>query len=1207
MRLKCITVIFFIQFFAIKANAQSINNSFNIYFIGDAGKESTSGNTLNILKNYLDQENSNSAVVFLGDNIYPVGLPDSNAKGRKDAEEAIKSQMDILKNYKGKIIFIPGNHDWRQGRPNGLAAINRQEEFVENYLDKGNVFLPDNGCPGPVEVPLSDKSVLLIIDSEWWLYEHEKPGKLQCDIADDADFILQVKYALLRNKDKQIIIAAHHPLYSGGAHGGHFPFKDHIFPLTEINKKLWIPMPVFGTMYTILRKNIQDIKNERYQKLKIALNKEFEQYKSLIYVSGHEHNLQFFRKNDHYFIISGSGSKTTYAKKKGAIFSSAKNGFVQVKLKDDEGANVSFVESAEKDPFGKIAYDKKLNVASYIKRTKPARDSVIINNRVTVVAGDEYAAGKFKQALLGKHYRKEWGTAVEVEVLDLNEAEGGLLPTKRGGGNQTKSLRLKNKDGKEFVLRQIDKAPDKALPPELRGTFASDFVKDQISSANPYAPLAVAPLATAAGVYHTNPKLMFVPSSRQLGDFDEEFGNTYCLFEERLVDDQHDNPSVGNSEKVLTSEKMFKKYFADNDHRVDQKAFLNARIFDMLIGDWDRHEDQWTWATFKDGKITWYRPVPRDRDQAFSKLDGIIPFLGTRKWALRRTQNFGKNITDVDGLMWAGRGLDRQFTTELTKEDWIACAEAMKKNITDEVIDSAIRSMPAAIFQLSGKEIIDKLKSRRDQLDKYAIAYYKFVNQQVEIAGTAEKEYFEITRLASNKTSVKVFNINKEGKQGRIFFDRTFNGSETKEIRIFGLGDDDVFVLTGKTNSGTRIRIIGGTGQDLITDSSYVKGAGKKTKIYDTDTDKVLTSGETRLFLSKDTSINYKPKSFQYNWSAPLPAYGYNPDDGIFIGYGRIIRRYKWGKTPYSSLQTIMVNYAFKTSSFNIDYKGIFKQLVGKWDLGLEAHINAPNNTFFYYGYGNETKLPGKKRAFNRIRSDQYIFSPSLAKQIGRRQWVEFGVGYKSVELEENDKRFVSDPSSGISPELFYMHHYGKLFAAYQLNTTDNKLYPTKGIKLNAGVNYTHVLNKEYKEKFINYSADLAFYIPLKSLVIAHRTGFAANDGTFDFYDANTLGLKTNLRGFRAMRFTGKTVFYQNTELRLRLTDLKGYIFRGRLGIFGFLDDGRVWIPGETSHKIHVGYGAGIYFSPFNMLSLTAFYSASADDAVPGIRLGFFF
>ncbi|MEO8768680.1 MAG: metallophosphoesterase [Ferruginibacter sp.] len=1211
MRSKCIMAVLLLQLFIVKlfAQTQTDNSRFNIYFIGDAGKESTSGNTLDILKNYLDKEGSNSAVVFLGDNIYPVGLPDSNDKGRKDAEEAIKSQMDILKAYKGKIVFIPGNHDWRQGKPNGLASINRQEVFVENYLNKGNVFLPDNGCPGPVEVPLSDKSVLIIIDTEWWLYEHEKPGKPECDIANDADFILQVKYALLRNKDKQIIVAAHHPLYSGGAHGGHFPVKDHIFPLTEINKNLWIPLPVLGSLYTVLRKNIQDIKNERYQLLKTALNKEFEQYKNLIYVSGHEHNLELFHKNDHYYIISGSGSKTTYVKKKGTVFSASKNGFVQLKLKDDEGANLSFIESELKNPLGKLAYDKKLEAAVYVKRTSPSLDSLIKDNHVTVAAGNEYGAGKFKQALLGKHYRKEWGTPVEVEVLDINTAKGRLTPVKRGGGNQTKSLRLKNADGKEFVLRQIDKSPDKALPIELRGSFASDFVKDQISSANPYAPLAVAPLALAAGVYHTNPKFVFVPSSKQLGDFDEEFGNTYCLLEERLVDDQSDNPLVGNSEKVITSEKMFKKYFGDNDHRIDQKAFLNARLFDMLIGDWDRHEDQWTWASFKDGKTTWYRPVPRDRDQAFSKLDGIIPYLGTRKWALRRTQNFGKNITDVYGLMWAGRGLDRLFTTELTKDDWRACVAAMKKNITDEVIDSAIRTMPANIFELSGKEIIEKLKARRNQLEKYAIAYYKFVSQQVEITGTDEKEYFEITRLPENKTSVKIFKINKEGEKGRLFFDRTFNGSETKEIRIFGLAGDDVFDVKGKTNKGTRIRIIGGTGKDRITDSSFVKGTGKKTKVYDTPGNIILPSTETHLFISKDTSINsYRPKSFQYNWSAPAPAYGYNPDDGIFVGYGRTIRRYKWGKKPFGSLQTITANYAFKTSSFNIDYKGIFKQVIGKWDFNLDAHINAPNNTFFYYGYGNETILPaGKKRAFNRIRSNQYILSPSLAKDIGRKQQLVFGIGYKSIEVEPNDKRFVSDPDAGINPELFSTHSYGKVFAAYHLNSTNNKLYPTQGIKFNAGINYNHVLNKAYKEKFLNYSADLSFYIPFKSFVFAHRTGFETNDGTFDFYDANTLGFKTNLRGYRAMRFTGKTVFYQNTELRLKLTDLKGYIFRGKLGIFGFFDDGRVWVPGESSNKIHVGYGGGIYFSPFNMLSLTAFYSVSGESKVPGIRLGFFF
>lgn len=1211
MSRSIITTILFL-FIAVTLTAQqtTADKPFTLYFIGDAGKESTSGNTLDIVKHYLDQSDSSSAIVFLGDNIYPVGMPDLNSPGRKNAEDAINSQMDIVKDFKGKTIFIPGNHDWKQGRAEGPDYLQRQENYIEGYLQKGNVFLPDGGCPGPVEIPLNDQAVLIVIDTEWWLFQHDKPGSAECDIQDDADFILQLKYALLRNKNKQIIVAAHHPLYSDGIHGSKFPGIFHLFPLTELNSKLWIPMPVIGTAYILLRKNIQDVRNPRYQQLKEALTIAFKPYKNLIYVSGHEHNLEFFQKDGQYHIISGAGSKSAYVRKNGdALFAAAQNGFVQLTLHAGKESDLKFIESKGNDSTGKIVYEKKLAPAYYNTQSFSQNDSLLSVGKITVVASTGYAARNFKNFVLGKHYRKEWATPVEVEVLDITKTEDGLQPTKRGGGKQTKSLRFQNKNGQEFVLRQIDKSPDKALPPELRGTFASDIVKDQISSANPYAALAVAPLAKAAGVYHSNPKLVYIPFSKQLGDFNEEFGNTYCLFENRLVGNQSDNPDVGFSEKVVTPDKMFKKYFSDNDHRVDQQAYLNARIFDMLIGDWDRHEDQWTWASFKEGKHTIYRPVPRDRDQAFAKLDGLIPWLATRKFALRQTQDFGKTIKDVNGLMWTGRNQDRLFTTALTKEDWINCVRAMQKNLTDEVIDSSLKKMPEVIYLLSGKRITERLKSRRDHLEKYALQYYRFVNKEVEVTGTEDREFFEVTRLNNNQTNVKVYNINKEGAKGRLFFERTFNGGETKEIRLYGMGNNDVFELTGNTGKAIRIRIIGGNGKDSITDSSVVRGLAKKTKVYDTPETIVHPSAETKLYLSKDSTINsYSPRSFQYNWNGPLPYYGYNPDDGIFIGIGRTIRKQQWRKKPYGWQQTIMANYAFSTSSFNVVYKGIFKQLVGKWDLNILAAIHAPNYTFFYYGTGNETKLPGRQRSYNRIRSEQYVFSPSLTKPIGKIQQLTIGAGYKSVELEENQKRFVSDPASGISKELFKRHHYASLYVQHTIDKADNQLYPTNGIRLHSFIGYTKALNNAYPEKFLRFGSALSFYIPVnKSIVIAHRTGFETNNGTYAFYDASTLGFKTNLRGFRAMRFSGRTAFYQNTELRIRLSDVKGYIFRGKLGMFAFLDDGRVWAPGEKSGKLHIGFGGGIYFSPFNKLSLVFEYGASSETAFPCIRLGFLF
>jgi hemolysin activation/secretion protein len=113
--------------------------------------------------------------------------------------------------------------------------------------------------------------------------------------------------------------------------------------------------------------------------------------------------------------------------------------------------------------------------------------------------------------------------------------------------------------------------------------------------------------------------------------------------------------------------------------------------------------------------------------------------------------------------------------------------------------------------------------------------------------------------------------------------------------------------------------------------------------------------------------------------------------------------------------------------------------------------------------------------------------------------------------------------------------------------------------------------------------------------------------GDYEFYQANTLGNSENLRGYWRTRFAGRSSVYQNTELRFNLATLRGYVFRGKLGLLGFFDDGRVWIKEENSSTMHMGYGGGIYYLPYNMMAFTAYFSTSKEASFATLRAGFFF
>jgi hypothetical protein len=829
---------------------------------------------------------------------------------------------------------------------------------------------------------------------------------------------------------------------------------------------------------------------------------------------------------------------------------------------------------------------------------------------ITIAADPQYnKADGIKRFFWGDHYRKEWATPVEVEILDMDNEAGGLTPLKIGGGLQTKSLRLKGANGREYVLRSVQKDVSKAIVTELRETFAQDVVQDQVSSANPYAPMVVALLSQAAGIFHSTPRLVYVTKSDRLEEFAETFAETLCLLEERPSGNEEDNPAFGFSKNVINTEKLFDKIFKNNNHLVDEKAFAKARLFDMLIGDWDRHEDQWLWAAFQEDDKIMYKPIPRDRDQAFSKLDGLIPQLATGKSGVRKVQSFEYKIDDIKGLNMNGNHLDRNFTARLLLQDWLKAAEELQDSLTDTAIATAFREMPDAIYNISGEEIAAKLKRRRDDLQKYAKSYYEFLSEQVDITGTKNKEIFEVTRVNDDSTMLVIYNAGKYDLWNNVVYQRTFLRSETKEIRLFGLDGDDIYNVKGETRRGITIRIIGGNGNDSVTDSSSVKGMSQQTKVYDNTNTVFNSRKETEKNISSDSLKNvYNRKAFSYDWFAPVIMPGYNVDDGFITGAGFIFKKKQFGKTPYGSMQTIAGNYASATSSYSVWYKGIFKEFIGKADLHLAAKYNSPRYSRNYYGMGNETVISEEaNKDYYYVRMSQVSISSSMYRQLGTKHTLSFGSEFQAVNLEENDGRYVSTEDAKIDSATFDKKKYANFQLGYEFNTIDNALFPRDGFKIYAGGRFTQNIDENDKH-FIQLFSEASLFASAGRFTLATRSGAATIIGDdYEFFQAHTIGGLNYLRGYHKDRFAGKTSVYHNTELRFSLSNLNMYITKGTWGLLAFADHGRVWIPGEESNTWHHGYGGGLWFLPFNKMALTATYGVSKEDKLVSIKAGFQF
>ncbi|HYC29329.1 MAG TPA: metallophosphoesterase, partial [Chitinophagaceae bacterium] len=509
------------------------------------------------------------------------------------------------------------------------------------------------------------------------------------------------------------------------------------------------------------------------------------------------------------------------------------------------------------------------------KKQTPVNDAVT-RNTVTVPASRRYGyASGFQRLILGNNYRKEWATPVNMKVFHITTEKGGFKITGMGGGKQTKSLKLEDKEGREWTLRTIDKDPEKAIPENFRNTFAEDVVQDMISAAHPYAPLAIPDLAKAAHVVVPTPEVFFVPDDPALGFYQKMFANTVCLLEER-------DPTPDNTEGKSTA-KLLRDLVNDNDHVVQQDAVLKARLLDMLIGDWDRHFDQWKWGETDTGKGKLYYPIPRDRDQAFFNSDGLLLWYASQN-QLPFLKGFRKNIYRPGWFNYSARDFDRVFLNKLGATQWQSIIKDFQTELTDQVIETAVSKLPPEVYSFSGKQIVSKLKSRRDQMMKKGMRYYKFLSDYVNIVGTNEREYFHVSSVDSG-LRVVVYGRNDKVDTGFKMFDRTFKKGVTDELRLYGLNGNDLFYVDPDALSHIKLRIVGGKGSDTFDIRGNVKSL-----LYDMkdSVNYLINSHDAKVQFSKDPSVNdFDWVEFQYNqYRYPKFTAGYNPEDGLLVGAG---------------------------------------------------------------------------------------------------------------------------------------------------------------------------------------------------------------------------------------------------------------------------------------------------------------------------------
>ena len=1197
----------------------------SFYLIGDVGKSPIGGKSdgLIALESYIkSQKTENDHLIFLGDNIYPVGMPEKDTEFRPIAENHLNAQIDVAKVFQGSTVFIPGNHDWFN---EGLDNVNREKDYIEKALDNKNIWEPKVGCPIN-SVDINKQIQLIIVDSQWYLAKWDDHPTINdnCDqIKTREQFFLEIEGELKKNQDKTIVFALHHPLFTNGIHGGQYAAVKHLYPSQSA-----LPIPILGSLATQIRTSggvsAQDKQNKRYQEMtnRITTLARASAAPRIIFASGHEHTLQYIENDGIRQIVSGSGAKESYATLSyDGLFSYGGMGFARLDVMKDGSSWVryyGFENGKEKLLF---TYEAIKKPVEFDLETLP--DEYPAFAKASIYDQERVEKSAVFESVWGNKYRDLYGTKINAKVAILDTLKGGLVVERAGGGHQTRSLRLVAKDGKEYNLRALKKSAvqflqttvfkENTVAESFEDTAAEDLLFDFYTAAHPYAALTLPKLSDAIGVYHTNPEIYFVPKQKALGNYNSDYGDELYMLVERPEENQKDIASFGKSDDIESTADVFEKIREDEKYKIDQPAFVRARMFDMLLGDWDRHQDQWRWAQFKkDGKST-FKPIPRDRDQVFSNFDGAL--FATLRTMVGLTKQFATYDEELDNVKWfnsAASYLDRSLAQEADRDMWIAQAQYIQDNLSDKDIEAAFKELPAEIYpDESTQKIINNMKIRRGNIVKIAERYYDYLSDLAIVTGTDKDDFVVVDRVEDGKTRVTIYR-NKDGKKADVVVDRLFLAEDTKEIWVYALDDDDVIEAVGNGKDRIKVRIIGGQNNDV-----YNLENGKSISIYDHKTKKNTFSnkGGARLRLSDSYNRNlYDPRKSILKSNVLTPAIGFNPDDGFKIGIQNTYTVNGFNRNPNTRVHQIRAGYYFATEGFDINYNGTFAGVFNQMNLTVKARFSNPTFAENFFGFGNETVNLDDDLDFdfNRVRLSEISAGVGVSYKGEYGSNVKGGIEIQSFEIEEDEGRFLETQfaTPAEDPEFFERKWFLELNGGYNYESYDNKLNPTRGMIFDivAGINAD---KDDLGNTFGFIKPKLGFYNALnrsRSLVLKTLTQATFNIGDdYQFYQSAQVGQNNGLRGYRTQRFSGESALAGSADVRYSFNEFKTGFVPLQIGIFGGADVGRVWLDDERSNKWHNDFGGGFWVNSSNAIGATFNLFTGEDGLRFSFQVGFSF
>ena len=1135
---------------------KEISHSF--YITSNVGNVSFTDAKIILEEINLASNNDKDATLLLLGNVVNKDGFSSNNEMQEKGKSYLRPLMSIWDKFNGNVILTPGENEWLKDAPQSIDDL---ESFLQD--NSKAKFWPNDGCPIERET-INDDVVLEMVDSQWFLEDWDDHPYIneKCEHKTRGQFLAEFKDDLKDSQGKTVIVAVYQPVMSNSK-------------ISMIDKMGgFTPESYQNKENRILRGKLETIAS---------------QFEDVIFVSGKDRNLQYLEDDGIPQIISGAVGKTEKARApKEEHFESTNNGYAKLIVYKDGSSKVDLIEV--KNGGSKIAFTQKIKRERLsIEDVSFPKEYVGSTAKASIYTKEETDKSGFYKWVWGDHFRNLYSKEIEAPVLKINELPNNVRPISEGGGTQSRSLRLIDDNEHEYTLRALRKSAVRFLQTNavehhyvedyLKNTVAERYVLDFYTTAHPYAQFAMNELSESINVLHANPNVYYVPRQKGLGIYNEDYGDALFMLEEHVGDENKNFETFGNPDDIISTTDLRLELMESKDSYVDEPSFIRARLFDMLVGNWDRHQDQWRWAQFKteDGKKR-YEAIPRDWDQAFPKYDG--PIIGMLKFAfplLRKMETFDDDIKNEKWFNLSGYPLDKAFIKNADWDDWKAQVDFIQENLSDEDISLAFKSLPEAAQDSSIEEIKKNLQSRRDKLQSIARTYYDYLNNFEVVIGTEDDDEFLITRKPNGDTYISI-------SKDTIVFNNTYNSKETKEIWVYGLDGNDTFTVNGEGDKLVDIKIIGGK-----KDDTYDFNSTKKVKLYDYKSkNNTIINPKSKKWLTDSYDINtYDYQKRKYNENIIFPSLGYDGDSGFRIGLKNRFTTYGLANNPFKAQHTIGGEYFFATNGYAIDYNAEFAHVFYNWNLGFDLRYASPNFTTNYFGEGNDTSYDNEiDRDFNRVRIRQWKVSPYLVHTDAGSSY-HFRSALESFDVSNDDDRFIGQ-SFSIDNDVYEKQLYATAEVGYKYKNENDPAFPNRAMQADIVTGYTSTING-YDNSFGYVKPSLSLTYPLHpsgiAVIATKIAGETIIGDNYEFYHGAVIGGNQSLRAYRNERFNGKTSFYQSTDLRVGVTRFRTNFVPIQLGVSAGFDYGRVWTDDDNSTKWHNDFGGSVWISGFSALT----------------------